>query len=360
MTEGVLVIYNTVNQEAPVQKGRWRESNAGVLEEVKAVTGSLEKLGIDYDVQSISRISQLPLVLSHSKQTVVFNLVEELPENILDTCYVPAVCLAHGRRCTGSDTASLLLAQDKWKSKAVLKAANLPCPEGVIVPIGQKIRLTDLSPGVYIVKPVFSDASEGIDINSIVAIETPPSVLGTPYGGVPYGTSGELPGDALRRAIERIHTQLEQPAIVEQFIAQRELNVSILQHNGDVKVLPIAEIDFTAFQADRPRIVDYAAKWQNDSFAYNNTPRVIPADLSKRMVRLIEQYALGAWYAIGCQDYTRVDFRIDDNAQVFVLEVNPNPDISPDAGFAAALAAAGIAYDQFVETIIKNSLLRQR
>lgn len=296
----------------------------------------------------------MPDVLGRSNERVVFNLVEDLPESIFDMCFVPAVCRAYGRVCTGSDSACLLLAQDKSKTKAILKAANLTCPEGTVVPIGAEIPLRELAPGVYIVKPIFSDASEGIDTDSIVVIETPSS-------DVPYETPDQLPGEeALSKAVERIHVQLKQPAIIEQFIAQRELNVSILQLGSELEVLPIAEIDFTAFAADRPRIVDYAAKWQSDSFAYNNTPRVIPAQLSSRVVRQVKRYALEAWRVIGCQDYARVDFRIDDNEQVFVLEVNPNPDISPEAGFAAALAAAGIAYDQFVETIIKNSLLRQR
>ena len=345
MVEDVLVIYHAVEEGILDQKIAWRESNADVLDEVKAVTGALGKLGIDYDVESISQINQLPEVLGRNNQRVVFNLVEEFPDNIIDACYVPAICCAHGKGCTGNDTAGLLLAQNKWQAKAVLKEAGVPCPQGEFFPIGQKVRLVDLMPGVYIVKPVFSDASEGIDTNSIVVIGTP---------------SGELPSEALQKAIERIHTQLKQPAIVEEFVGQRELNASILQRDSKVEVLPVAEIDFTAFEADRPRIVDYAAKWLTDSFAYNNTPRVIPAQLSKRTVRLVQQYALRAWHAIGCQDYARIDFRMDENEQVFVLEVNPNPAISPEDGFIAALAESGITYEEFVEILINNAWLRQR
>jgi len=280
----------------------------------------------------------LPDVLRRNNQKVVFNLVEELPDNILDACYVPAICSAHGRTCTGGDTPGLLLAQNKWKTKAVLKAANIPCPQGVLVPIGQKISSTALSPGHYIVKPVFSDASEGIDTSSIV----------------------ELPSHALHKAIERVHVEYEQPAIVEQFIPQRELNGAVLQLNSKVEVLPIAEIDFTAFEADRPKIVDYDAKWRVDSFAYNNTPPIIPAQLSAPVAQLVCRCALAAWYEIGCRDYARVDFRMDDNDNVFVLEVNLNPDISPDAGFAAALVAGGITFEEFIDILINNALSRLR
>ncbi|MFH1614191.1 MAG: ATP-grasp domain-containing protein [Planctomycetota bacterium] len=337
MIKDVLVIYNAADDKHLARKVAWRESNAGVLAEVKAVTAALKKLGVDYDVRSIRDIKQLPDVLSHNKQRIVFNLVEELPGNILDACYVPAICRAHGKVSTGSDTASLLLAQDKWKTKAVLEEADLPCPAGAVVPLGQKIRPEYLAQGKYIVKPVLSDASEGINADSIV----------------------ELPGENLDKTIEYIHAQFKQPAIVEQFIAPRELNVSVLQINGDIKVLPIAEIDFAAFGSNRPRIVDYEAKWRVNSFTYNHTPRIIPAQLSAQAARLVCRYALKVWYAIGCQDYARVDFRMDKNEQPFILEVNPNPDISPDAGFAAALAVQGMAYEEFIEILINNASLKQ-
>jgi len=185
-----------------------------------------------------------------------------------------------------------------------------------------------------IVKPVFSDASEGIDTKSIV----------------------DLPSMALHRAIKRIHEQLNQPAIVEQFIPSRELNVSALQRNGRIEVLPIAEIDFGAFGQDYPHIVDYSAKWLPDSFAYNNTPRVIPTQLSDQLTELVHIYTIAAWHSLGCQGFARVDFRLDEHDNIFILEVNPNPDISLDAGFAAALTAGGIGFEEFIKILLDNAL----
>ena len=337
MTTNVLIIHNAVDKEL-VAKDRtvFEESNAGLMEEVRAVTETLEALGIKYQVKSIETIEQLPDILTHSNQRIVFNLVEELSADILHACYVPAICQAYRRTCTGSDTPALIMAQNKWQAKAVLKAADVPVPDGTIVPIGQRIRLKGLVHGKYVVKPVFSDASEGINADSIV----------------------DLPGMALHKAVKRIHRQFNQPALVEQFIPDRELNVSLIQQNNEVHVLPIAEINFGAFDTNKPKIVDYSAKWHTDSFAYNNTPRIIPAQLSEEVVGLVWQYALAAWDAIGCQDYARVDFRMNRNEQVFVLEVNPNPDISADAGFAAALEAGGISYKKFIETLLDNAVMR--
>jgi len=337
MTTDVLVIHNAVDK-APQTKDKtaFHESNAGIMQELDAVTAALGSLGIKYQVKSIDSIEQLPDVLVRSEQRAVFNLVEELPADILHACYVPAICHAHGRSCTGNDTPALILAQNKWQAKAILDAADVPVPDGTVVPVGRQISLKGLTPGKYFVKPVFADASEGIDADSIV----------------------DLPGPALHQAIQRIHSRFGQPAIVEQFIPDRELNVSVIQMGDQVQVLPIAEIDFAAFDAGRPKIVDYSAKWHADSFAYNNTPRIIPAPLPEKTAAMVRQYALTAWHAIGCRDYARVDFRMSDDQRLFVLEVNPNPDISADAGFAAALAAADITYKTFVETILNNALMR--
>ena len=114
------------------------------------------------------------------------------------------------------------------------------------------------------------------------------------------------------------------------------------------RVLPLAEIDFSAFSDKQLKLVDYEAKWVKESFGYNNTPRIIPAPLAEPVAEKVRHLALQAWDALGCRGYARVDFRLDEKDNPYVLEVNPNPDISPDAGFAAALEAAKIPYEQFV------------
>ena len=337
MPDDVLIIHNSVEQAAAGKGGyAFSESNAGLMEEVRAVVEAIEKLGIKCHISSIERLDQLPEVLSDNEQKIIFNLVEELPANILDACYVPSICYAYGRACTGNGTAALMLAQNKWQAKAILEAAGVPSPKSAVAAVGDKIQAGKLPKGKYIVKPVFSDASEGIDADSIV----------------------DFPGRALTAAIDRIHNNFNQPAIVEQFIPDRELNVSVIERNGQVEVLPIAEIDFSAFSANSHRIVDYSAKWHSDSFAYNNTPRILPAALSEEAAGLVRQYAIAAWKAVGCQDYARVDFRMDDKERPFVIEINPNPDISADAGFAAAINAAGISYEQFVESMLENAKKR--
>jgi len=146
---------------------------------------------------------------------------------------------------------------------------------------------------------------------------------------------------------------------VEQFVAGREINVTLVEWDGDVHPLPLAEIDFSAFPPGKPRIVDYAAKWLADSFEFQHTPRRIPAAVDETTAAAIRRLALAAWRAVGCRDYARVDLRLDAEGRPFVLEVNPNPDISPDAGFAAALAAAGIPWVEFVRKMVENAAGRR-
>ena len=332
----VLILYNAPRDlDLKGRPSAWRESDAGVVAEVQAVSDALHRQRVDHRRVGIVHLRDVGGVLAATRENVVFNLVEELDEP-LDACLVPKLCGAYGKACTGCDTPALILAADKWRTKLILGAAGLPCPPGGIVPPGQESSDSQGFEGPFIVKPLFSDASEGIDAASVVP----------------------GPGPALRRAVERIHREFEQPALIEQFVGHRELNVSLLERDGRVEVLPIAEIDFAAFGQDRPRLMDYSAKWLPDSFEFQNTPRVLPAPLSDSEAEAIRNLALRAWSVLGCHDYARVDIRVDEQGRPFILELNANPDISPDAGFTAALAAGGVAYEDFVSILTANALSR--
>jgi ribosomal protein S18 acetylase RimI-like enzyme len=207
-------------------------------------------------------------------------------------------------------------------------------PAGIIVAPGHRATQdSELPPPPWIVKPLFADASEGIHASSVIA------------GGI----------SNLMKAVAKIHRDFKHPALVEQFFGTREINISVFQDGTRVKTLPVAEIEFRDFGPDRPRIVDYAAKWHTDSSEYKNTVRVIPAVMDKALARRLQESALSAWHTMGCRDYARVDFRLDAAGHFMILEINPNPDISPDSGFAAALKTARIPYSHFVTTTCANA-----
>jgi len=336
----VLILYNNPKLDggaSPIlqcDRPAFAESEAGVLAEVEAVRRALDKLRIPYRRVGVREFEELPAVLSASDEPVVFNLVEGFWTDPDRAALVPTVVRSFGKACTGNDALGQLVSLDKWQSKILLRAAGIPTPPGVLVPPGRPLPGRGLFGGPYLVKPVRTDGSEGIDNTNLVPRR----------------------GRALGQVVRRIHDQLGQPALIEQYIEGRELNVTVIWRRGEAQVLSPAEIDFSAFEAGRPRIIGYEAKWLEDSFEYQHTPRIIPAPLPKRLTERVCELAAAACRALSCFDYCRVDFRLDKANRPYVLEVNANPDISLDAGLAAALETAGISFEAFVKLTIDNAM----
>jgi D-alanine-D-alanine ligase len=237
-----------------------------------------------------------------------------------------------GLAFTGNSAKTLALCQDKFKAKAVLRAAGLPTAPAQLMlegtePLELKFPL--------IVKPNSEDASLGIYPESVVRDE-----------------------DALRRQVRRCLENYKQPVLVEAFIDGREFNVSVME-NGGVTPLPVSEIDFSALPKDMPKILGYEAKWFEDNPLYQKTPPVCPAPIDDETRAQLQGLAAAAFRTMGCRDYARVDFRRDAKGRPFILEVNPNPDISTNAGYARALKAAGIAYAEFWGVMVRNALERR-
>jgi D-alanine-D-alanine ligase len=330
----ILILHNTFGPaDDPLYQSR-----AGVLDQVEMVEQSCKRLGLKSTILPVESLTHLMTILGSRKEKIIFNLIEEFVGNIEHAPFVPVICQAFGKSCTGNKTSALITAQNKFHTKALLSANGISCPGGIILKPKEKFNPNLLKKGKYIIKPALSDASEGITTDCVI----------------------EMPAhrEKAKTIIHQLQQKFDQPVIIEQYISARELNVSVLERNGKVDVLPIAEIDFSAFPKDLPKIVDYSAKWDKDSFAYNNTPRKIPADLDMKLSNQIEKLAISSWQTLGCQDYIRVDFRMDDNDKPYVIEINPNPDISADAGFAAALEAAGIPYELYVFAVIENASKR--
>jgi len=308
------------------------ESEAGVMEQVDATAAALDVLKIAHRTAAVGSLNELTRILAQASETVIFNFVETLEGCARTAAGVPALCEAFGKGCTGNDTPGLLLSTDKWHSKAILAAAGLPTPAGILIEPGQKAK--PAFDGPYFVKPAATDASEGIDDNCIIP----------------------KAGTALTRAVEQIHTRFKQAALVEQYIEGREFNITVLHKAGQPAVMPLAEIDFSAFADGKPRIVSYDAKWKPDSFEYNHTPRIIPADVPVKTAQQIRDIAQRACTFLGCRDYCRVDIRLDKKLNPYILEVNANPDISPQAGLAAAIDAGNMKYHTFIKLCIDSAI----
>jgi D-alanine-D-alanine ligase len=143
----------------------------------------------------------------------------------------------------------------------------------------------------------------------------------------------------------------------EAYIDGREFNVALISGKAGVKVLPIAEMLFMDYAPDKLKIVDYKAKWDADSFEYNNTIRKFYFQKKDAgLISSVREIALRCWNIFSLRGYARVDFRVDNNGKPWVLEINSNPCLSPDAGFAAALQQAKIKYHEAIGLIIDNAM----
>jgi len=237
-----------------------------------------------------------------------------------------------GLTFTGNGAKTLALCQDKFKAKAVLKASGLPtAPAQLMLKGDEPLELRF----PLIVKPNAEDASLGVYPESVVRDE-----------------------EALRRQVRRCLDNYKQPVLVEAFIDGREFNVSVME-NGEARALPVSEIDYSAMPKDMPRILGYDAKWFEDHPLYQKTPPVCPAPVDDETRARLQGLAEAAFRTMGCRDYARVDFRMDAKGRPFILEVNPNPDISTNAGYARALKAAGLEYAAFWGVMVDNALKRR-
>jgi D-alanine-D-alanine ligase len=179
-----------------------------------------------------------------------------------------------------------------------------------------------------VVKPSLEDASVGIENESIVR-----------------------DAKQLKDRINYVHHYFDQPVLVEQFIEGRELNIAVL---GDEKprALPISEIDFSKMPKHLFNIVSYQAKWDPQHESYHKTIPKCPARLPKTTERKAKEIAIKAFKLMGCRDYARVDMRLSKDNELYVLEVNPNPDLTEDAGFMRSAGAAGYSYAQALKKIV--------
>jgi D-alanine-D-alanine ligase len=237
---------------------------------------------------------------------------------------------------TGAGTMALGIALNKAVSKAIFEAYDIPTP-----------RFRSFEPGELpsddiplqfplIVKPLREDASIGIDNNSIVS---------------------DLA--ALKERVVFVHREFNQPALVEEYIDGRELNVAVLaDEHGTFRTLPISEITFDSMPPGNPRIVSYEAKWVEESPLYKTTIPVCPADIDERTAAHARAIALKAANAVGLRDYGRIDMRLRDDGALFVLEANPNPDISLDAGFMRACQTSGLTHTQAINCIASQAVAR--
>ena len=296
-----------------------------VLDQAAAIRLALTANGHDVSVLPCTTdLGNLQRKLEVLKPDCVFNLVETLDGSGRLIHLAPSLWETKGLPFTGSSADALYLTTHKLLSKERMVAAGLAIPPWITR--NRVCGNDEAAPADWIVKSVWEHASVGLDDASILR-------------GVPAATvAGRLPSGCF----------------AERFVDGREFNLALLAGPNGPEVLPPAEIVFVDYPEGKPKIVSYQAKWDEASFEYTHTVRRFadPA-VDSGLLAELERLALRCWEVFGLGGYARVDFRVDASGKPWILEVNSNPCLSPDSGFAAALEQAGIPYADAMERIVR-------
>ncbi|MFH1032822.1 MAG: ATP-grasp domain-containing protein [Chloroflexota bacterium] len=329
MRPKVAVIYNE-----PVP------SRYDVMGEEKAILSVLDAVAAVYDalIESGYPATKVPLLppldqvktrLSSLETDVVFNLFEGF-NGAPETEITVANFLSElGFTFTGCEGKTLALALDKAKTKELLLASGISTARYQLLTPETLSSFKLTYP--CIVKPSAEDASHGLSEDSLVNNFT-----------------------SLEKQVKKVCRLFGGKALVEEFIGGREFNATVLS-NGEFTVLPISEIVYS-LPPGKPKILTFAAKWEPDSPYFQGTQAVCPAEIDDELKKRLAQTARTTFKTLGCQGYARVDMRLDGEGEVKVLEVNPNPDISPGTGAARQAKAAGMTYNEFIELIVSLAL----
>jgi D-alanine-D-alanine ligase len=332
----VAVLHNEVSAQAdPAERD--------VLVQAQAVQKALDRLGHEwFALGATLDLETLRRRLQERRPDVVFNLAESLGGSDRLALLVAAVLEAEDIPYTGSSTEGLFLTNHKLLAKERLARAGLPTPAWAVPArksFGRPFENPDQHPFLpgtkFILKPVSEHASLGMDETAIVVY------------------SGE---EDLQRKLSAHSSRLATTCFAERYIDGREFNLSVLAGPSGPEVLPPAEIDFSAFPPGKARIVDYRAKWDEASFEFHHMFRRFDfPDSERRLLEELCRLARACWNLFGLRGYVRVDFRVDAQNRPWILEVNTNPCLSPDAGFAAALAQASIPFEEAVRRILADA-----
>jgi len=321
----ITLLHNSYALEPPVDP---------VLDQlVGALTGfghEVDRLSVDKEVVPI--VAQL----QSFQPDLVFNLIESFNDKSALGSNVTALLNLLGLRYTGSSPAGMIIADDKTLTKKVLGFHSIQTPQFATLYRGAVDWAGDLTFPV-IVKPPQEDASIGITSSSVVH---------------------EIK-DLFAR-IDELQSEYQSPVLVEQYIEGREFYVGLLG-NVNVEALPIIELDFSKFPADKPRIASWEAKWGDESGGgeeFAGTTSIFPENLDEALVERMQQVARDCFQALRLRDYARIDMRVTDAGEIYVIEVNPNCYLEKESEFARAARKSGLEYEAVIGRIVELAMGR--
>ena len=280
--------------------------------------------------------------IANDDSDLIFNLCESLGGISQHEQHVASLLEIMGKRFTGAASIGLHLAQDKALSKKIFQFHGLSFPKFSSIDAGQVDWADDLRFPLF-VKPQNEDASIGIDSKAVVRNVK-----------------------ELMERISYIQTEFKTPALIEEFIEGREIYIGIL----GTEPLPLLEWDFSKVPDGNPKIASSEAKWDENS-AYKDAPEIFPVDIPENVTAKLQEAAVTAFKALKLRDYGRVDMRLKESTnsntksasviegwEYYLIEVNPNPYLEPEAEFAMAAKKHGRPYPELIQRIVESAMER--
>jgi D-alanine-D-alanine ligase len=331
----VAIIYNVDFEEASLDADPCFQSRATVESVAQEVAAAISSDGLHTAtlMPTEGDFAELRGKLEALAPSCVFNMCESLGNDARLETALPTVLDLMGIPYTGSPPDALSAALYKDRVKQRLLQAGVPTPQGTL------LESTDAPcdlPFPLIVKPAREDGSAGIWARSVVHDER-----------------------SLRDRVAELLGIFRAPVLVEQYLDGREFNVALLGY-PQARVLPLQEIDFSNLPSDSPRIVSYDAKWNTGSVEDLGTQPVMHPDVPPAVAARMRKAATEACRAVGVRDYGRVDIRLSSSGIPYVIDVNPNCDLSPDAGYARAAQSVGIEYAALMRLLVRYALRRKK
>ena len=303
--------------------------DADTILQANEINNCLKKLGLDSSLEQIDDLKIIQKISNYDKEkTVIFNLVESFNGSDSKSYQFTALLDCFKIPYSGANSAFLLLASDKIITKQILKSGGIKTPKWLESKNANNKKLPDK----YIVKSTTEHCSLGIDDNSV----SDKNILSI---------------------IEEKQKQYGGIWFAEEYIDGREFNISVMEIDGKPIIMPLAETIFKNNHNQKHKIVDYSAKWHGEDEAYNDYGRSFIYDKKdQKLLKNIEKTSLKVWKLFKMNNYVRIDFRIDKNNKIFVIDINANPCLASDAGFIAATQEYGLSQEDTLINILKNSL----
>lgn len=313
-----LIIYNQPGIDA-------LPDELDVLDQVNFTSAAMEEIGFSVTEKPLTDDFYNEIAsLDRSEFDFVFNLAETAWSKAEILYFIPALLNLYKIPYSGNPVEAAFLTASKVLARNIMKNNGIPVAGAFAPSEWMNLRKGEK----YILKPVWEDGSIGITEESVFVFNgSKPTILSD---------------------------KDDEHWFIEGFIDGREFNVSVFSGPDGPEVLPPAEMVFHNYSEDIPKIVSYKAKWVEDTFQYDNSRRDFPDDIGEKLHNDIRDVVLKCWHTFGLRGYARVDMRVDKDQNIFVLEVNANPCISPDSGFITACRKAGYSDAQVFNRIVAD------